>query len=240
MRNKALILVPVLALIACSNNSISIPALKYGGLQGNVSKTKESKFDAVEKFGEVVPDDLNEVIIVEYDNDGNQVKYGVYDDEGNYVYKFEEIYENGLLVSETFYRNGEKTVNTIVERKKNYIKWFSNSGKEDESSVEILYSGLTYKAVDKDGNTVREVECDKKGRIIEDKMYSNGKIIYRLLLDFDKDGNLITKTEYQSSEEPTIMKYTYPEFDKNGNWVTQYTWEDGEVVEITKREISYR
>lgn len=241
MKTKALIpIFIVLALTACSNVSTSIPNLKFGGLRGNVSMTKESKFDAVEKFGEFVPDDLNEVIIVEYDNDGNQVKYGVYDDEGDYIYKFEEVYEDGLLVSETFCRYGEKTVSTVIERNKNYIKWLINAGKEDESSEEILFSGLTYKAVDKEGNTIREVECDKDGRIIENKGYSDGRIIYHLLFDFDKDGNLITKTEYLSSEEPVIRKYTYPEFDKKGNWITQYAWEDGEVVEITKRDISYR
>lgn len=57
LRIKALILVFVLAITACSNNSISIPTLKFGGLRGNVSMTKESKFDAVEKFGEFFPDD---------------------------------------------------------------------------------------------------------------------------------------------------------------------------------------
>lgn len=70
----------------------------------------------------------------------------------------------------------------------------------------------------------------------------NRQIIYRILRDFDKDGNLtVATTEYQSSEEPTIVtKFTCPEFDKKVNWLTQYAWEDGEVVGITKREISYR
>lgn len=112
----------------------------------------------------------------------------------------------------------------------------------DESSSELFYNGLSYKEVDKEGNIVTEVECDKRRRIIEQKSYSDGQIIYRILRNFDKDGNLIVATtEYQSSEEPTIVtKFTYPEFDKKGNWLTQYAWEDGEVVGITKRDISYK
>ena len=242
MRIKAFILVFVFALTSCSNNSISIPVLKFDGLRGNVSMIRESKFDAVEKFGEVVPDDLNEVIIYEYDNDGNPIKYGVYDDEGDYIFKLEQKYENGLLVSQTSSQKyGNKTVhNVVAERKKNYIKWLNNEGREDESSSELFYNGLSYKAVDKDGNTLTEVKCDKRGRLIEQKSYSDGQIIYRILRDYDKDGNLTASKEYYSPNEPTIMKYTYPEFDKKGNWVTQYTWKDGEVVGITKRDISYR
>lgn len=102
--------------------------------------TKESKFDAVEKFGEIVPDDLNEVVIYEYDNDGNPVKYGVYDEDGDYIFKLEQKYDNGLLVSQTsFQKYGNKTAhNVVVERKKNYIKWLNNEGREDESSSELF------------------------------------------------------------------------------------------------------
>ena len=205
--------------------------------------TKESKFDATEKFGEIIPDDLNEVIIVEYDKDGNQVKYGVYDEEGNYIYKHEQLYEKDLFVSETFYHKyvNKKTVHRVVERKKNYIKLLNNEGEEGESSIERFYNGLSYKEVDKEGNTISEVKCDKNGRLIEQKFYSDGRIIYHILYNFDKDGNLISSsTDYQLSEEPTTIKYTYPKFDKKGNWVTQYIWKEGEIVGITKRDISYR
>lgn len=165
-----------LAITACSNNSISIPTLKFGGLRGNVSMTKESKFDAVEKFGEFFPDDLDEVIIVEYDNDVNQVKYGVNDAEGDYIFKLEQIYDDGLLVSE-IQKYWSKTVrNVVVDRKKNYIKLLRNEGSEDESSSELFYNGLSYKEVDKEGNIVTEMECDKgdgllnRNHILTDKL----------------------------------------------------------------------
>lgn len=124
----------VLAITACSNNSISIPTLKFGGLRGNVSMTKESKFDAVEKFGEFFPDDLDEVIIVEYDNDVNQVKYGVNDAEGDYIFKLEQIYDDGLLVSE-IQKYWSKTVrNVVVDR----IKTISNCSGMKEVKTSLL------------------------------------------------------------------------------------------------------
>lgn len=95
----------------------------------------------------------------------------------------------------------------VVERKKNYIKLLMNEGSVDESSSELFYNGLSYKEADKEGSIVTDVECDKRGRIIEQKSYSDGQIIYRILSDFDKDVNLITTTtEYQPPEEPTIYR----------------------------------
>lgn len=242
MKNKALLPLLLLALTSCGGNGVSIPQLKFGGLNGNVSMTKESKFDVVEKFGEVIPDDLNEVIITEYDKDGNQIKYGLYDEDGDFIIKLEDTYENNLLVSEvTYQKYGNKKINSrVVERKKNYIKWLNNEGMDDEYSVELIYDGLSYKGVDKDGKTTLEVQCDKKGRMIDQKSYSNGEIVFRISREFDKDGNLIKTTQYQANGDPSVETFTYPEFDKKGNWITQYTLEDGEVVGITKREITYR
>lgn len=59
----------------------------------------------------------------------------------------------------------------VVERKKNYIKLLMNEGSVDESSSELFYNGLSYKEVDKEGNIVTEVECYKRGRIIEQTNY---------------------------------------------------------------------
>lgn len=244
MKAKALIpIFVVFALTACSSNeSTSIPNLKFDGLRGNVSMTKESTFDAVEKFGEFVPDDLNQVIIVEYDNDGNQIKYGVYDADGDNIYKSESLYDDGLFVSRTSYEGylKKKTVSRVVERKKNYVKNLTNEGEEDEHYYELFYNGLSRKTVDEEGNITNESKYDKSGRLIEWTSYSDGEINTRILRTYDKAGNLITETQYRLSYETFRAQYTYPEFDKKGNWVTRYTLEDGEVVEITKREISYR
>jgi len=242
MKSKALLPLLLLALTACDDNGISIPRLEFGGLNGNVSKTKESKYDAVEKFGEIVPDDLEEVTITEYDEDGNQTKYALYDEDGDRIYKIESAYEKNQIVSEVVYLKYEnqKIISRVVDRKKNYIKWLSNEGMDDESTLELIFEGLTYKGVNLDGETVFEMQYDKTGRMIDRKSYSKGEVISRTSQEFDKDGNLVKVTEYYSSDTPSVVTFSYPEFDKKDNWITRYTWEDGEVVSVTKREITYR
>lgn len=69
-----------------------------------------------------------------------------------------------LIVQDDFSGFGGRT-------QKNYIKLLMNEGSVDESSSELFYNGLSYKEVDKEGNIVTEVECDKRGRIIEQTNY---------------------------------------------------------------------
>lgn len=243
MNTKAILPLFLLVLTACSNNGTSIPQIKFSGMKGNISMIKESCYDATEKFGEIVPDELNGVNIWEFDNDGNQTKFGCYDEDGDYIYKVETTYENGNIVSETSYAKigNKKTENKVIERKKNYIKWLFDIGTENENSVEHIYDGLYYKGVDKDGKLVEECFFDKKGRLIERKSYSNGELSYRGLMEYDKDNNLTKLTQYYSTgEASTVTYYTYPEFDKKGNWITLYLFEDGEIQGIFKREITYR
>ena len=58
--------------------------------------------------------------------------------------------------------------------------------------------------------------------------------------EYDDKNNPIKTTEYRSYGDPLVHTFTYPEFDKKGNWITQYVWEDGEVINVVKREITYR
>lgn len=231
------------AITACNNNGTSIPQLKFDGMKGNVSMVKESEFGAIEKFGEIAPDYLYLVKIYEYDRNGNQTKIAEYHDDGDWKYKYERTYEDGIVVSSVFYLNGSKSKkreDRVIAREKNHIKYLCDIGTDEEHTEDDFFDGLYVKNVDKDGNLKGEYFYDNKGRLVEHKNYHDRKLNFRLLREFDKDNNVIKESVYYSCGEPDITTYSYPEYDKKGNWTTRYKWNDGEVEYITKREITYR
>ena len=223
---------------ACSNNRISTPELKFDGLKGNVSGCKDYSYDAEERFGEIVPGDLDGVVIYEYDNDGHQIKLGIYDDDGEYIFKQEKVFEKALVVSSTTMTrvNDKKTKKTVVERKKNYIKWRA----DDETTMETFYDKNSCLTKDENGDIIEEYVFDNKGRPLEEKAYYKGELSYRRQNEYDKNGLLIRSKTYYSSNNTEVLTYKYPEFDKKGNWIVQYVYEDGEIEYIVKRDIIYR
>lgn len=235
------LLFSLLFLISCCGDGNSVPAIKFGGLNGNVSMTKDSQYEAVEKFGEPVPTNLFSVSITEYDNEGHQVKSCIYDKEGDYVFRTENVFEDGLVVSESqeLYFNKGKDIRTVVERKKNYIKWQGHTYDGSESILEYFYKGLHLTIKDGDVVTV-EMDYDKAGHVLEQKNYLDGKVSFRILREFDNNGNMSKMIQYSGNDEPQTTLYQYKDFDKKGNWTSQYIYEDGKLAGIIIREITYR
>lgn len=223
---------------ACSNNRTSIPELKFDGLKGNVSGCKDYRYDAEERFGEIIPGDLDVVFIYEYDNDGHQIKLGIYDDDGDYIFKQEKVFEKALVVSSTTMTrvNDKKKKNTVVERNKNYIKWRADDG----STMETFYDNNSSLTKDENGDIIEESVFDNKGRPLEVKAYYKGELSYRQINEYDKSGLLIRTKTYYSSNNSEVLTYKYPEFDKKGNWIVQYVYENEEIEYIVKRDITYR
>ncbi len=228
-------------LISCNNNDFALPLLKFGGLNGNVSKVRESHYTVRERFGEMTPDDIIEIIINEYDNDGHCLQIGSYKEDGSFYFKIKTEWKDGNIVSETHYsnNNNEPIIDLrIVDVSKNHRSWIVNSGKDDESNFDQFLEGLTLTNKEKD--EIQTVAIfDKKGNIIEQKDYI-GEAKHRTVNEYDEKGNIIKQTIYPETGEPTIRTYSYPDYDDKGNWITQIITEDGTAEEIVKREISYR
>ncbi|MBQ4388498.1 MAG: hypothetical protein II824_00805 [Bacteroidales bacterium] len=242
MRHRVLSLLFLLVLSACAGNMVSAPELKYGGLNGDVSMTKETCYRAVEKFGEPVPTDLSEVIITEFDVDGHQIKYCQYDEDGDFIFKAENTFEKGLVVSEShelFFKEGKYT-RSVVERKKNYIKWQEHEIDGEESFTEFFYNGLHLTIKDEEGEVTTEMDYDKTGHVVEQTNYKDGKVTFRILREFDKKGNMIKMVQYRDGVNSETITYRYTEFDKKGNWTTQIVNKEGKLESIVKREITYR
>lgn len=241
MTPKSLLPFLLFALTACSNNG-PVQLIKFSGMKGNVKMVKEFVYGATEKFGEVVPGELDDVYIYEYDKKGNQTVYSAYNDEGVCTYKMESIFDDRVLESQIIYvkATDSKTENRVIERGEDYCKWLCDIGTDEQYTMTVYYNGEFTKSVDADGNVLTDIAYDSKGRLIDQMLYSDGELFYRLFQKFDKDNNVIKVTNFIPDGGEMVMTFSYPEYDKKGNWITQYTWIDGEVTNVTKREITYR
>ena len=240
MKTQSLSLILLLFAISCSNTSV--PELKFGGLKGDVISCKEFKYEAEEKFGEIVPDELEDVIIYEFDKDGHQIKFGVYDGDGDLIHKYEDTYEKGVLVSRIFGYRDERTESRVIERKKNYVKWCYKIGTIDEYTTEVFYRKNSFCEIQDNGEKIVDLVFDKKGRPIDQIWYySHGKILNRSLYEYNEKGLLVKTIQYSDfDEEGDVLTYQYTEFDKKGNWITSHVYVNGDLTWITKREITYR
>ena len=210
--------------VACNNNGVSVPELKFDGMKGNVARVKQSKHEAKEKFGEVIPSNLIELQVYDFDEDGHLVSENIYDEDGDRKWSYKEIYENGVLVSTDFCFGQQHFVRKALERKKNYIKWDDH---------EEFYDGLYRKDVFSD--YCSEVSFDKNGRVLSVlNIKENGDTTYRKINKFDKNGVLV-----REENNGSVITYSYKEFDQKGNWVKAVCIED-DVMFLLEREIQYR
>lgn len=241
MKTKVLLplfLLTMFSFIACNNSPI--PRVKFDGMEGNVSKVKESTYKASEKFGEAVMGDLEGVTIIEYNDKGQKLVETVYNRYGDIFFNKESVYVNNQLESIiTYDKDGGRSVTKFVDRKRNYVKIIYSEGTDQEFYSEQFYDGLYCKIIDDQGELVEEVYYDSKGSGIEDKIYQNGEMIYHILREYDNKHNLskITKNYRGESE---VTSYTYQEFDQKGNWVMAYERTNGKITNLLKREITYR
>lgn len=240
MKKHTILLLLLCSTVACNNNSSPIPELKYDGANGDIRMIKESMYYAFERFGEPVADELQGVVITEFDNKGHQIKAGAYDADGDCYYAVERTYENNLLVSEVIRSsNNNKATNRVIERTKSHIKWALNEGTKEESTCDYYYDGLLSTRKDKNGVIENETLYNDRGQVLEERQYSNGTLSGRKEYEYDKDGNMIKETDYVKSDS-MVITFTYPESDKKGNWLTRYWWDNDRVLLISIREITYR
>ena len=186
--------------------------------------------------------DLSEVIIYEFDKDGNIIKRGTYFRDGSCKDRFEAEYNNkGHIVSRTHAGVLGPSTERVVERRKNYVKWKTDIGTTNESYREIIDEGLTQYVKNGKGEVIFRFFHDKNGRVLErEEFFSGLNKSTRTEYKYDKNGLLLTETHYTNAKTDYILTFKYPSFDKKGNWITQYVYKNGEIDTVIKREIEYR
>lgn len=244
MRNRILLLLGLLvASSCCGNNESSIPVLRFEGRKGNIAKIKESTYDAVEKFGDVYPDDLWQVRVAEFDSEGFPVSSVLYDSDGMWITKETDTFENGRCVkSKVCVKYPEQEIeSSLTENTKEYEVWSIVKNGETRKQYSY-YEGLRIIAKDEEGKVQFERIFDAVGHGIDMKIYTDGEIMHRESWEYNAEGLLVKTTVYRDDGiDPDIYTYSYSDFDSHGNWTTQICYdEDGDPYNIVKAEITYR
>ena len=226
----------IMILASCS----SPKAQKFMGLNGSLERIKDSKYEAVEKFGEAQQGDLDEVIIYEFDKNGNNTKYATYNHWGDCLFSSKFTYENGECVlqeTKNSYSGNYKT--ELISRQGN-VRIFEQASEQDTVKIEETTSKryLCFNTYASDYKMKEEVWTDNKNNVIERKVTRDEVIVYWVKSKFE--GNNEVKAEYLDENNKGIWTYSYGDYDKKRNWTKKISYKDGVLESVTIREITYR
>lgn len=201
----------LILLYSCINESNNKNDLLNDNLSGSVKSLKETSYEAIEKFGEVVKGEKkrsNNFIkdsYILYNKEGNVIEINEYNSKGHIIFKKVNVFENGLLVEEKEYSSDEylekRLVNTF-DINKNCIEklWYDSSG--------YLLLKVTYK-------------YNENNQLIESNDYGTDNSHYfKTLFVYNDNGYLIENNQYQNNgnlNRKSIYKY-----DKEGNQIEKH------------------
>ena len=242
MKFKTLILLGLL-MTACgrSSDDSSIPILRFDGYKGNIAKIEESFYHAVEKFGDIYPDDQMNLFVYEYDNEGFQIGYSVYY-RGECDFKVVNVFENGRCVKSMSHQkyNDIDRESRFVKHAAAYDQWIMIE-KGDTTFYRSYTNGLHETLKTDDGQLLNEGTFDETGHILDQKSYTDGVISFRRLAEYDQQGFVSKTTEYHGDgKEPEISTYVNKEYDSKGNPTTVHIYEGDKVNYVVQRIITYR
>ncbi|MFV0507474.1 MAG: hypothetical protein ACK5L5_12370 [Bacteroidales bacterium] len=245
MKNLILTITLTVVLFACKSNNNPL-------INGDVSSIKESEYGAVEKFGEVIKGGLNYVRSYEYDKNGNQTTFIIYDEEGDETYKSTTSYKDNEATS-TYTKHSvykEFTEQRTVIFKDDYKTVWLSERKEDEkaSTDTIIYTRTkngkeaTETTKHNDGSqSIRYITFDDKWRIIEFKWLMDGVNVQQWELNKYLDNQLIQKDELDEDTGLVRNSITYKyKLDDKQNWVECIEYEDDKAERVIERTINYR
>ncbi|MDH6306825.1 hypothetical protein M2459_002159 [Parabacteroides sp. PF5-5] len=242
MKKNMLILAVAVFFVGCSESNKN---QKFLGLKGNPKSIKETKYDAFEKFGEVIEDDIDEVVLYEFDKTGNFQKIVCYDGDGDMKYSITNIFKNGECIESKFYQkyNDVTSTSNLKNRTSKSETWErkTSDGKITTSYSEFDKLKTTIITKDSEDNVVSKEEQtkDNKGNIIEFKVYNGEDVAYWYKSAFDDKSQEIEKKILAGGYDEGIYTYKYDSFDKKGNWIKKIEYKDGEIESLAIREIKY-
>ncbi len=249
MKKIILLALLTIALFACKQNNNPF-------LNGDVSSTKESNYEVSEKFGEIIKGDLMNIHAVEtseYDENGNQIKFVIYNGDGEEDYKSITTYENNepteIHTKRNDYMAAFTEKRTIISKDRFKTIWLV-AKKEDNSLLNDTIIDVQSEDKRKETYTVKRADgtqsisyytYDDRERIIELKWLMNGKDLHQWDVN-TYDDNLLTQKNQMNpntGEVRTTLTYKY-KLDDQQNWIERITFEDGEATQLTERIINYR
>ncbi|MGE0021491.1 MAG: hypothetical protein AB7S72_17590 [Draconibacterium sp.] len=206
-------------LFSCTNEVIKND-LTEKNLKGRVKSITESRYNAIEKFGEVEKDSLIDTTVFVYDEKGNSN----FTDRDRYKSndpncKFDE---RGNPIEYT-------TTGKYINNWKYKLKW-DDKNRVIEHCVFDNYGNLNLK---------RTFKFDDKGNKIEEGWQSAShsdptKFTYRKHINkYDDENNLISKFIEDNIDGSLSPEETY-KYDAKGNMVEEKHFSDGSIFSIKK------
>jgi hypothetical protein len=239
----------VLFLISCSGEkTVSKSDLQAANLKGKVVQIDKTFHDAAAKC--VCPaaqkDECNKSIFT-YDEKGNLKETSEIDDNGNVMVNTKYVYNRKGQCQEANHYSSEKLVGKELtcykDKKATGIQVFNEEG--------LLEKSYNYKY---EGDQITEEQTvDSEGKVIGtlSNEFGNGQLVSQTRRD--TEGNLLSVTKYTRNINNDIVeilisvpkdKAEYKltleyEYDEQGNWTKQTQLYNGEIQNITIRNITY-
>ena len=243
MKQIILILIVSGFFLGCSESDFK--ERKFGGLNGNPKSIKDTKYEAIEKFGEVVEQSINNVLYYEFGKHGYAQKIIHYNSIGDIIYSETHTFESGKCIEITTYQKYNDITSTIKlkNRTPNSETWEKKTslGETTISYSEYENMGMTTVTKDLEDNIVSQVELvyDDNRNIVEHKYSKHGEVLIWEKSTFNDKSQEI-KIERFLGYEDGIYFYKYDCFDKKRNWTKKIEYnKDGEIKSLTIREIIY-
>lgn len=261
MRN-VLIIMAGLFVLACNNqeDKKAEKKVKYSDLvnerlNGNVQSVEETPYQ-VDSAGKIGNMDSCCIDLVEYDENGNAVKFTSKDSKG--MVKNQSVYtrhETGLWIGSNDTKEDGKPSGSMkvgVDDKGQYTvaEAFDSTGKLDVYYTDTKQNEfgqiLGWKQYDKDSvfRMQGEATYDKGLQMGFTTKDSVGKLKSSSSFKYNDKGEQTEATQTNVLKDSTttkVTKYTYDSHDEMGNWTQRTTFDDkGKATKIIKRVYTYR
>lgn len=246
MRNLLMLCLIVL-ITGCSNSTTS---MKFLGLNGEVSSIKDTKFDVKEKFGEIFPNEIEEVSVYNFNSDGNVLNQTVYSPGGDIKYSFEHLYKDKNCYQTIFKRisfnlktmdsDTITSISKLLKSNGNLFIWENTTNDSDPqlSKVEKSRSYIkTTTEVGKDSKQINEAWYNNSN-LVEQKITTGSEIVFWTKSQYDKQNRLIELKNLVGNDKETVS-YSYNKMDNKENWIERIEYINGKPENIIIREIKY-
>lgn len=173
---------------------------KFLGMRGKPKSVKEAEYKAVEKFGEVIPQDIEEIVYYKFNKKGRIEEVVNYDTNKNEIYKLSNRFNNkGNLIERYQFNKISNTSNVSIlkSRNSNNEVWENktSNGETTISNIEIDNRKEIIKIKDLKGNIISKYESqtDEKGNLVYFVQYQENEIPYKHQSLFDENSRELKK-----------------------------------------------
>ncbi len=163
-----------------------------------------------------------------YNQKGQKIEEIGFDSEMVFEKNIFKYNEKGCLEEVYFYNPEELEMKCVFEYE------------VENKKVKTTFYGLS-KLDDKKDFIFQCVEkYDKKENRIEVVKYEPNNIIFKILFEYNQNGDKILEKVYTSNEElENTFSYKYEKYDTKGNWIKQVMYKNDKPIEIIERRFEY-